>query len=407
MAPGLVQRMKSIVVGGSPSAMTQGEDAQPVTVTDPLDDSAADPRGTEPDADAPRTPDSDPPELANPPEGTSVRPYVPARAADAPATPEPALVDSVPPLLEPAQQIPAGPALPGDPSELACFGERGRLQPVPGRLTAQPGEALANVPDTAIEWVDQTDPNDPDQTLALRGVSVRGHIHRWEGSVRQDQLAVGQVGENWVAAVSDGLGSQPHSHLGAALASRFVAGWSSAEQLVRSEQTVFSCAEVASIMRFEARQRGLDPRAVSATLTFAVVPARPDVDENGYPRWRVAVAQIGDSHAYLLRDGEWNRITEGDPETEADGALTNVVDPLPGHTDAQVWHLDAEPGDVLALTSDGVGTMLEDLPSFAAAMAGQWEPYAPSPAALLYVVDAAARSYDDDRTFIGIKFGAQ
>jgi len=42
---------------------------------------------------------------------------------------------------------------------------------------------------------------------------------------------------------------------------------------------------------------------VAAAVTFAVVNTIPRVDQDGERRWRVAVAQVGDSSAYLLRDG--------------------------------------------------------------------------------------------------------
>jgi hypothetical protein len=85
--------------------------------------------------------------------------------------------------------------------------------------------------------------------------------------------------------------------------------------------------------------------------------------------------------------------------------MANVVHPLPKHTQAAVRYLEAVPGDVLALTTDGVGILLEDEPEFAAVLADQWANSAPSPMALLYVVDGAVKTYDDDRTFLGIKFG--
>lgn len=123
--------------------------------------------------------------------------------------------------------------------------------------------------------------------------------------------------------------------------------------------------------------------------------------------WRVVVGQIGDSHAFLLHDGRWSRVTKKDGATDEDRSMSNVVDPLPDHVVAGLWHIEPRQGDVLALTSDGIGNLLEDDPVVADALAAQWQAAAPSPAALLYVVDASVRSYDDDRTFMGIKFGAQ
>jgi len=354
-----------------------------------------------------------PPVWAEQPESPATPEVVTAVAADEPSAgpascPEPCddaiaesafaespvAADGEPSTSEPTQPAKPAPVLPFSPSELASFGDRGALRPVPGKIPTQPTELLAHVPDTAVEWFDRGG-------LSVRGVSVRGHVHRYEGSVRQDQLAVGEVGRTWVLAVSDGLGSQANSHLGAALASRFVVGWAAAEHLLDSDYPLISCAEVAGVLLDGARQRELDPRTVSATLTFAVVDPRPRLDDAGIPHWRLAVAQIGDSHAYLLRDGVWSQVT---PQG-TDDAMANVVDPLPKHTEATVVYLDAVAGDLLALTSDGVGILLEDQPEFAAALAGLWVGAAPSPAALLFVVDGSVKSYDDDRTFLGIRFG--
>lgn len=89
----------------------------------------------------------------------------------------------------------------------------------------------------------------------------------------------------------------------------------------------------------------------------------------------------------------------------AEAGLSNVVDPLPQHVRATVRHLELEPGDVLALTTDGVGNLIEDVPEFAEAVGGRWAKRPPSPSELLYFVDAAVKTYDDDRTLLLVGFG--
>lgn len=291
------------------------------------------------------------------------------------------------------------PVLPEASFTLASFGAPSAMKPTPRRLPKQPDELLSHVPDTAVDWVDLP-------TLSVRAVSARGHLHRWEGSVRQDQMALGRVGDSLVLAVSDGLGSEANSHLGAAIATRLVTTWqelASPEAVAGAE---LDCSPVAARMTSEAHARGLAPRTVRATLTFAVVDPEPKAGDEGM-HWRVVVGQIGDSHAFLLHDGRWSRVTKKDGATDEDRSMSNVVDPLPDHVVAGLWHIEPRQGDVLALTSDGIGNLLEDDPVVADALAAQWQAAAPSPAALLYVVDASVRSYDDDRTFMGIKFGAQ
>lgn len=252
------------------------------------------------------------------------------------------------------------------------------------------------MPDTAVEWADLAG-------LTVRGVSVRGHSHRWEGSIRQDQLAVGEVDDLLVCAVADGLGSQPESHLGAALAARFVTGWAGVRDLLTHGLTEFDCHAISEALTAEAEARGVEPVSVSTTLTFAAIQRDP-IEINGTARWRVAIAQVGDSPAYILRNGTWNAISgQG---TAAQAGLTNVVDPLPQRSRAAVWQLEVAPGDVLMLATDGVGNLVEDVPDFAAEISKRWSERPPSPSELLYFVDAAVKTYDDDRTLLAVGFGA-
>ena len=280
-------------------------------------------------------------------------------------------------------------------SRFASFGELGLLSPIPRRTIRQPDDPWAHVPDTATEWADLPG-------LTVRGVSVRGHSHRWEGSVRQDQLAVGQIDDLLVCAVADGLGSQPDSHLGAALAARFVTAWPKVGELLDPDVADFDCQEISAALDSAAQAREIEPVSVSTTLTFAAI-RQESGDSDGGPRWTAAVAQIGDSPAYLFRNGTWTPVSGH--STAAEAGLTNVVDPLPQHTRAAVWHLQLEPGDVLALTTDGVGNLLEDVPEFAEAIGGLWAKRPPSPSELLYYVDAAVKTYDDDRTLLMVGIG--
>lgn len=283
-------------------------------------------------------------------------------------------------------------------SRFHSFGDLGRLSPIPRRVSKQPDDPWVHVPDTAVEWADLTG-------LTVRGVSVRGHSHRWEGSIRQDQLAIGEVDDLLVCAVADGLGSQPESHLGAALAARFVTGWAGVRELLAPGLTEFDCRAISESLEAAAGARDLDPVSVSTTLTFAAIQRDPvEADATGAVRWRVSVAQIGDSPAYVLRDGTWSAISGKGAAAEA--GLTNVVDPLPKHTRATVWQLELMPGDVLVLATDGVGNLLEDVPDFAAAIGRRWGERPLSPSELLYYVDAAVKTYDDDRTILAVGFGA-
>lgn len=315
------------------------------------------------------------------------------------ALPEPATeseaADSMPPPA--ADETYGVPIFPHESPAWATFGKQGRVSPVPGRITEQSVSRWIPVPDTAMEWADL-------KGLSFRGVSIRGHVHRHEGSARQDHLAIGERDDMFVFAVADGVGSEPESHLGSALAARRAVWQLPLTTLRKARPLHFDCKPISDLLQIAASQRGLAPKSLSTTLTFAVVDRTPTPGPDGGHSWHVSVAQIGDSHAYLLRSGVWTRVTVSDRDASSADLPSNVVEPLPKHSLARVWHLDVQTGDVLALTTDGVGNLLEDEPAFKQALSYHWKAHAPSLPVLLYVLDAAVKSYDDDRTFLAIRF---
>jgi len=114
-----------------------------------------------------------------------------------------------------------------------------------------------------------------------------------------------------------------------------------------------------------AAREGYGRQGMGTTMTAAIVEGT-----------HVAIAQVGDSRAYLLHEGVLTRVTE-DHSMVADmirrGQLTiaesrthpnrSVITRALG-TDpnmfADAYQFDAEPGDRLLLCSDGLTTMLED-----------------------------------------------
>ena len=63
-------------------------------------------------------------------------------------------------------------------------------------------------------------------TVTVRGVSQRGHLHRYNGAPRQDDFAVHHLPDGRVIVlVADGVSQSPQSHLGASIAVKQAADW--------------------------------------------------------------------------------------------------------------------------------------------------------------------------------------
>jgi PPM family protein phosphatase len=114
-----------------------------------------------------------------------------------------------------------------------------------------------------------------------------------------------------------------------------------------------------------AAREGYGKQGMGTTMTAAIVEGN-----------RIALAQVGDSRAYLLHAGQVSRITEDHSMvadmirrgqlTEAESrthpnrsVITRALGTDPNMT-ADPYEFDAEPGDRLLLCSDGLTAMLED-----------------------------------------------
>ena len=62
--------------------------------------------------------------------------------------------------------------------------------------------------------------------MTVRGVSQRGHLHRYNGAPRQDDFALHHLPDGRVIAlVADGVSAAPQSHIGASTAIRQATDW--------------------------------------------------------------------------------------------------------------------------------------------------------------------------------------
>lgn len=276
------------------------------------------------------------------------------------------------------------------------FGPEARLKPIPVKPIAPQVRSYETARDTALDWLD-------DKLGQIRAASVRGHIHRYSAEIRQDSFALAR-GTNYLAlAVSDGVGSAKAAHLGSACASQAIV---ESEVLLGDVVSAkvpgeVSLRDIATLLRSVASDHGVDASDVSTTLTVAVVLETPS--RSG--ETSVVIAQIGDSPAFRLSRGEWIELRCPVSDERRGDLIDNSVEPLPGHHTASVWVETFAPGESLFLVSDGVSDPVKSNGDYARALGALWRSDAPSPADLLKVLDATVKSFDDDRTLVGIRFG--
>jgi serine/threonine protein phosphatase PrpC len=138
-------------------------------------------------------------------------------------------------------------------------------------------------------------------------------------------------------------------------------------------------------------------RAMSTTAVVALVARRPHL--GSFP-FLVAVL-AGDSGAYVLRNERF-AILAGGKDPDGTGVADGSVRPLPGPADPVVVTSALTAGEVLLLTSDGVGDPIGDgTGDVGAELARRWQK-PPTAAQLFTDVNFLRRSYDDDRTAVGV-----
>ncbi|MFD3308179.1 protein phosphatase 2C domain-containing protein [Streptomyces sp. NPDC058694] len=235
--------------------------------------------------------------------------------------------------------------------------------------------------------------------LQIRAASVVGPAHRGRGIPRQDAYRMGPgAGEgHFVAAVADGMSDSRHSDVGAnvAVAAMVVAlreALDEHRELERIDAKQIFLAAAAQMYR-TAEQRGWDPDEVRAVAVAAVVPARVAPGS----RRHVWLASLGDASAWRLREQRWEQLI-GDEKGGLDAGSVDCFLPHdPGRVDYRV--LELLPGDVLALTSDGVADALATVPGAEGWFAERWRT-APAVGDFLLQVGFEQTQMQDDRTAV-------
>lgn len=297
----------------------------------------------------------------------------------------------------------AGEAPPADLRDLPFVGSRPPgYGPDPLRLSL-PEKTRTDVviPDIALDGAHYG-------SLVVRGVSVKGDSHRYQGEQRQDAMSLSRIGEGrdelLFLAVADGVGSAAKSHLGAHRACRLASLEVEKSQAVlwaalRAEDSEALERElrrvVSQVSRDLVRFAGADsPSAYATTLRCLLVPTAPEQRE------RVFFA-VGDGGFFRASTESWQNLEEPVGSTSPEGVIDTRTAALPGEDlKVEVRLLNAEPGDVLMICTDGLSSPMNE-PQVQGFLAQEWaRGRIPGLTEFLWQAQVRAKSYDDDRSVI-------
>jgi serine/threonine protein phosphatase PrpC len=259
----------------------------------------------------------------------------------------------------------------------------------------RPADTLSYRPDTVADGWSTGD-------LTVRLASVRGYAHRYAGLPRQDDAAVvhhpasGAV----VFAVADGVSAAPLAHLGATAACRAavsaVTGALDAGSAVDwptvMEHAAWQVVEQAAVvLRLERPDPGRAEEEMATALIAGLVrSAGATVD--------LVVARVGDSAAWVLRDGRFRPLFESKTAAVAETAVTA----LPRVPELDVRDGPLRPGEVLLVGTDGFGDPLGDGTGHVGAHFAVRLTRPRPPLAFAHDLDFSRETFDDDRTLLAV-----
>ena len=274
------------------------------------------------------------------------------------------------------------------------------------RLEGLPAMLFAQQPDTAIDA-------GVVGALTIRGASVRGVGHRYDGTCRQDDFCLGTAGrdgEYLVAVVADGVSAGPKSHIAARVAVRLGVQLLTEALALGDPDTIIWDQLVGTIAghvllqaRKESGDQTLDAgdaaRLMATTAAFVIVPTDADVAGER----ACIVLPIGDTSVWILRaDGSWEPITLVKNAGEAVASSAVFALPLLPADTLVPLGATLQPGDALFVVTDGIGDPLGSGDGdVGAALSRIWSA-PPNRYEFAAQVDFGRRSHTDDRTVVGV-----
>lgn len=257
----------------------------------------------------------------------------------------------------------------------------------PGRAAAEVGAGFpAGVPgwpDTAVDAAEVAG-------MHVRAASVRGIVHRKFAVPRQDSYSMvwKEDSQTLVVAVCDGLGSFDRSHEAADLAATRLP-----ELVDEGWQDAFDTVSAEIAQRISVSGAQMATTAICARLNYS--------DEGIH---RAELASVGDSAAYLLGPDGWRRVA-GAVKTIADDdtPLSSGTAALPAQTiNLIATTVEFGSDTALFLMTDGVADPLGAGSGEVGRVLGQWWAQPPNEFEFGAQAAFARRSFDDDRTVVGV-----
>ncbi|MEU8055220.1 protein phosphatase 2C domain-containing protein [Microbispora bryophytorum] len=259
------------------------------------------------------------------------------------------------------------------------------------RLVSRPGPLPAfRRPDSEIDGADL-------RGLTVRAASVRGDMHRYYGTVRQDAMGLWQDNDRMLlACVADGVGSKELSHIGAVTACD-VARSNLPDFLAQTTDPTRAARcfveNIADDIHARAAQELVAPNSLSTTFLAALVEDLPDQS-----RHHVTVIRVGDCTAWLLRGSVWTSLFRNQENEE--GVANTATFALPRDVDrVEVRTGYLHPGDMLLLCTDGLAKPMRGA-EVRASLASWWSQGPPPLVDFFWQMSFRARTHDDDRTAV-------
>ncbi|MCV7409232.1 hypothetical protein AWC05_00750 [Mycobacterium florentinum] len=245
--------------------------------------------------------------------------------------------------------------------------------------------------------------------LTVRGVSQRGHLHRYNGAPRQDDFVMHNLPDGRViVVVADGVSAAPQSHIGASTATKQAADWLHAN--LRYDLANFDWLPLLKSTAWALNERaqallGLDaPDPVRAEEQLATTLVCAVIEPTGAHTVRAHLISAGDSDAWLLSAGHYMELLAGKTDSPS-GIASSAVVGLP-RVPAEVAPVVVDMGynDVLLIATDGIGDPLGTgqggVGNLFREVLGR-----PSPPSLIefaHAVDFSRETFDDDRTLVAV-----